>query len=81
MRKLIPVFIALFVSAATLSFADQSEQLVTLKDGSQIKGHISGIANGVYTITTASGSTVQESASSVASIVNTGAQVATSTQN
>jgi len=44
-KKNFALLIALFLSTAALILADSSEQLVTLKDGSEIKGHVSGIAN------------------------------------
>jgi len=80
-KKISALLIALFLGTAALSLADSSEQLITLKDGSQIKGHVSGIAGGVYTVTTPTNGNVQVPAANVASIVNTGAQVATVTQN
>jgi len=73
MNKICVVFIALSVWTATLSFADQVEQVITLKDGSQIKGQLSGIENGVYTVKTPIIGDVHVAASDVASITNGGA--------
>ena len=63
--------------AATFSFADQAEQIITLKDGSQIKGQLSGIENGIYTVKTPIIGDVHVAASDVASITNGGATPAT----
>jgi hypothetical protein len=73
MNKIIFVFTLLILSAITISFADQSEQVITLKDGSQIKGVLSGIDNGVYTVRTPIIGDVHVAASDVASITNGGA--------
>jgi len=70
MYKLILVFAILILSANTAAFADQSKQVITLKDGSQIKGELSGIENGVYTIKTPIIGDVHVAASDVASITN-----------
>ncbi len=60
-----------------MSFADQAEQVITLKDGSQIRGQLSGIENGVYTVKTPIIGDVHVAASDVASITNGGATPAT----
>ena len=52
------------------SFADDSEQVITLKDGSQIKGELVGISNGVYTIKAPIIGEVHASAGDVVSITN-----------
>ena len=70
MNKIIFVLVFLFLSAATFTFADQIEQVITLKDGSQIKGELSGVENGVYTVKTPSMGDVHVSAGNVASIAN-----------
>lgn len=65
-----------------MSFADQVEQVITLKDGSQIRGQLSGIENGVYTVKTPIIGDVHVTASDVASITNGGAAPAAGiTQN
>jgi hypothetical protein len=64
------LFFILFLSLNTISFADQTEQVITLKDGSQIKGELSGIDNGVYTVKTPIIGDVHVAASDVASITN-----------
>jgi hypothetical protein len=70
MNKII-VICALFVLSITAaSFADQSEQVITLKDGSQIKGELAGIDNGVYTVKTPIIGDVHVAASDVASITS-----------
>jgi hypothetical protein len=73
MNKIIIGFIALSLCAATFSFADQAEQTITLKDGSQIKGQLSGIENGIYTVKTPIIGDVHVAASDVASITTGGA--------
>jgi hypothetical protein len=50
----------------------EDAQTIVLKDGSQIKGNLSGVSNGVYTITTPTMGDVKISAAQVASI-STGA--------
>jgi hypothetical protein len=70
MNKLIILFTAFFISANILVFADQAEQVITLKDGSQIKGVLSGIENGVYTVKTPIIGDVHVAASDVSSITN-----------
>ena len=70
MYKLILIFAVLLLSANTVAFADQGEQVITLKDGSQIKGELAGINNGVYTIKTPIIGDVHVAASDVASITN-----------
>ncbi len=70
MYKLILVIAVLVLSANTLAFAAQSKQVITLKDGSQIKGDLSGIENGVYTIKTPIIGDVHVAAGDVASITN-----------
>lgn len=62
----------LFLFATAISFADQSEQVITLKDGSQIKGELSGIENGIYTIKTPIIGDVHVAAGDVASITTSG---------
>ena len=56
--------------AGTLSYSDQAEQVITLKDGSQIKGQLAGIDNGVYTVKTPIIGDVHVAASDIASITN-----------
>jgi len=70
MHKLILIFAALILSANTFAAADQAQQVITLKDGSQIKGELSGIDNGVYTIKTPIIGDVHVAASDVASITH-----------
>lgn len=70
MHKIIFIFVLLALSVTTVSFADQAEQVITLKDGSQIKGELSGIYNGVYTIKTPIIGDVHVAAGDVASITN-----------
>ena len=76
MNKIILIFTALILSANTIVFADQGEQVITLKDGSQIKGTLSGIDNGVYTVKTPIIGDVHVAASDVSSITNGGAPAA-----
>ena len=70
MNKFIFVFSILFISVNLPAFANGSEQVLTLKDGSQIKGELSGVTNGVYTIKTPIIGEVHVAASDVASITN-----------
>jgi hypothetical protein len=72
MNKIIVFFISLFFLATTFGFADQAEQVITLKDGSQIKGQLSGIENGVYTVKTPIIGDIHVAASDVASITTGG---------
>ena len=73
MNKIILIFTLFILSATTLAFADQAEQVITLKDGSQIKGELAGIDNGVYTVKTPIIGDVHVAASDVASITNSNA--------
>jgi len=77
MNKIIFIFTLFILSMTAVSFADQSEQVITLKDGSQIKGELSGIENGVYTVKTPIIGDVHVAASDVASITNGNAPVTT----
>src|ERR1700677_3184799 len=70
MNKNIFLFALLILSVTTVCFADQAEQTITLKDGSQIKGVLSGIDNGVYTVKTPIIGDVHVAAGDVASITN-----------
>src|SRR5271154_2784629 len=70
------LFTLLFLSITTFSFADQGDQVITLKDGSQIKGQLAGIDNGVYTVKTPIIGDVHVAASDVASITNGNAAAA-----
>ncbi len=70
MYKFIFTLTLLFLSANITAFADDAEQVITLKDGSQIKGQLAGINNGVYTVKTPIIGDVHVAASDVASITN-----------
>ena len=70
MNKIIFIFTIFVLSITAVSFADQSEQVITLKDDSQIKGVLSGIDNGVYTVKTPIIGDVHVAASDVANIRN-----------
>jgi hypothetical protein len=76
MNKTIFTLAVLILSANTAAFADQSDQVIVLKDGSQIKGTLAGINNGVYTVNTPIIGNVQVAASDVASITNANVPVA-----
>ena len=68
--KILPkllIFVLLFLLPALVR-ADT--QIITLKDGSQIKGELVGVSNGVYTIKTSLLGDVHISAGQVASISN-----------
>jgi hypothetical protein len=73
MNKLIITLIVLFLSFGATVFADQGDQVITLKDGSQIKGQLAGIDNGIYTVKTPIIGDVHVAASDVASITNASA--------
>src|SRR5271170_6081849 len=60
----------LMLSVISIASADQTEQVITLKDGSEIKGVLAGIDNGVYTVKTPIIGDVHVAASDVASITN-----------
>ena len=70
MNKIVFLLTLFVLSITAVSLADQSEQVITLKDGSQIKGELSGIDNGVYTVKTPIIGDVHVAASDVASITN-----------
>ena len=70
MNKVIFLLASLVLSANMAAFADQAQQVITLKDGSQIKGELAGINNGVYTVKTPIIGDVHVAASDVASITN-----------
>jgi len=76
MNKLIVAFILFFVAALSSSFADQDQQVITLKDGSQIRGELSGINNGIYTVKTPIIGDVHVAVGDVASITNGNAPAA-----
>lgn len=76
MYKAILLFAVLFISANNCAFADDSQQVITLKDGSQIKGQLAGIDNGVYTVKTPIIGDIHVAASDVASITNGNAAIA-----
>ena len=81
MNKIIFICTLFVLSITAVSFADQSEQVITLKDGSQIKGVLSGIDNGVYTVKTPIIGDVHVAASDVASINNGNGPVAAPNQS
>lgn len=66
---------SLLCVAFTASLAFAEPQTITLKDGSQIRGELTGVAGGIYTVQTPTLGEVKISSSEVASISN-GAPVA-----
>jgi len=78
MNKAILLFALLLLPASLVASADdQNEQVFNLKDGSQIKGVLSGVENGVYTVKTPIIGDVHVAANDVASITSsTGATTA-----
>ena len=76
MNKIILLFAIFILSISTIGFADQTQQVITLKDGSQIKGELAGIDNGVYTVKTPIIGDVHVAAGDVASITNANAAAA-----
>ena len=81
MNKFILTSAVLFFSTNILAFADDSQQVITLKDGSQIKGELAGIDNGTYTIKTPIIGDVHVAASDVASITSGNVPAAPPTNN
>jgi hypothetical protein len=75
MNKIIFIFTIFILSISANSFADDNEQVITLKDGSQIKGVLSGIDNGVYTVKTPIIGDVHVSQNDVVSVTNSNAPV------
>ncbi len=73
---MILIFAFLILSANTIAFADGDEQVITLRDGSQIKGVLSRINNGIYTDKTPIIGDVHVAASDVSSITNVSAPAA-----
>lgn len=63
----------MLLSIPALCMADNNQQVITLKDGSQIVGQLTGISNGVYTIKAPIIGDVHASASDVVSITNSNA--------
>lgn len=62
-------FLLIFLLSTTLSIcAFAQEQTISLKDGSTIKGEITTMANGIYTIKTTSMGTTQIKADQIGSI-------------
>jgi len=72
MSKFIILVILVF-SINAAAFADSPEQVITLKDGSQIKGQLVGINNGSYTIQVPVVGEVRASMSDVVSVTNANA--------
>ena len=70
MYKAILFLFILSIPALAPVFADQGQQVITLKDGSQIKGVLAGIDNGIYTVKTPIIGDVHVAAGDVASITN-----------
>ena len=81
MNKIVFILTVFLLSITATSFADQPQQTITLKDGSQIRGVLSGIDNGVYTIKTPVIGDVHVSMSDVASITNGNVPIAPSPVN
>ena len=70
MNKIILYLYRLYPVSSCVQFCRSIQQVITLKDGSQIKGVLSGIENGVYTVKTPIIGDVHVAASDVASITN-----------
>ena len=70
MYKAVLLFALFIFSTSMISFADDVQQVITLKDGSQIKGVLAGVNNGIYTVKTPIIGDVHVSAGDVASITN-----------
>ena len=68
MNRIAFIFTLLVLSTSAVSFADQTQQVITLKDGSQIKGVLAGIDNGTYTVKTPIIGDIHVAANDVASI-------------
>ena len=66
MIRTILLSLPLILMACGLGFAET--QVIALKDGSQIKGELVGVANGVYTISTETLGNLQIKSDQIASI-------------
>ena len=75
MNKKIVLSLLFLISAASFVLANET-QVITLKDGSQIKGELVAVGGGVYTIHTAAMGDVKVNVSQVASISNAAAMPA-----
>ncbi|MBF0505023.1 MAG: hypothetical protein HQL14_07980 [Candidatus Omnitrophica bacterium] len=81
MNKIIFALTVLFLSITAVGIADQPDQVITLKDGSQIKGELSGVENGTYTVKTPTMGLVHVAAADVSSITNGRVAPPVATQN
>ena len=70
MDKNFLLFAVSMLCVSTAAFADQPQQVITLKNGSQIVGQLVSLNNGVYTIKAPIIGSVQASASDVVNITN-----------
>jgi len=70
MNKNFILFAVSILCVSTAAFADQPQQVITLKNGSQIVGQLVSLNNGVYTIKAPIIGNVQASASDVVNITN-----------
>ena len=72
MHKFI-ILVIFVLSINTAAFADNPDQVITLRDGSQIKGQLVGINNGSYTIQVPVVGDVHASMADVVSVTNANA--------
>ena len=70
MNKNFILFAVSMLCVSTVAFADQPQQVITLKNGSQIVGELVSLNNGVYTIKAPIIGNVQAAASDVVNIAN-----------
>ena len=70
MNKNFILFAVSILCVSTAAFADPSQQVISLKNGSQIMGEVISLNNGVYTIKAPIIGNIQASASDVVSITN-----------
>ena len=80
MNKQIFLAFLFLISTVSCVLADEA-QVITLKDGSQIKGELIGVGNGVYTIHTTTMGDVKVNTSQVASLSNAAAMPATASDD
>lgn len=70
MNKLIFFFLLFILLAPRTVLSEPEKQIITLKDGSQIKGELIGVGNGEYSIQTQAMGAIKIKVSQVSSIAN-----------
>lgn len=67
------MLICLLIIAIILPCVSHSAEIITLKDGSQIRGDLVSLNNGVYSVQTAAMGTINITAGNIVNITNEGA--------